>query len=542
MRIRLSGKISVGLLWCALIITVAAPIAAGDSLTALRSENAWIQSAPILAEPHLNQIAMAPSRAEQPQEPRNICLDFHAADIADVLKALSVQSGTNIVTGTDVKGQVTVSLNKVSLHEALDMVTKLSGFKYAAVGRNTYIVGSTPGVSGVLGSEEADTTTEAVVISYANPDQIGQLLTANLPSLKCVPTGAKADQPGPKVIMLTGPKAVVESAKAMINQVELSLSLESRNKIVEVYRLKYANAKDVATMLMTVLPRLAASVGPANGFDKRPPSGVTFVDKASKSGDDESEIKEEPMTIVLAGSAEDVYKAKELIGKVDVKPRQVLIEIKVTDITVSAEKRLGITWSWDNISFSEGTDTDGGGSGKWNRTPIDIDGKLNAMLEDDDANLLANPTVAAIEGKPAVIFIGDEVKYIIKTEETLTGSDVTTETANVGVTLRVIARPDDDGYITMALHPEVSTITAWMSAGSGSLPQISRRYTDHVIRVKDGDTIIIGGLIKDNELNNLTKVPLLSDLPFFGNLFKHREKTKEHSDIAIFLKATVLSD
>ncbi|MEN6372069.1 MAG: secretin N-terminal domain-containing protein [Armatimonadota bacterium] len=546
MRVRLSGKVSLGLLWCALIIAVAAPTAAADALTALRSENVWIQSAPILAEPHLNQIAMAPSSTEakvKPLEPRNISLDFHAADITDVLKALSVQSGTNIVTGTDVKGQVTVSLNKVSLHEALDMVTKLSGFRYAAVGRDTYIVGSTPGVSGVLGSDESDTTTEAVTINYANPDQIGQLLAANMPNLKYVPTGAKADQPGPKVVMLTGPKSVVESAKAMIDQVELSLSQESQNKVVEVYRLKYANAKDVTAMLSTVLPRLAVSVGPANGFDQRPPSGITFVETTGgKGGSDDSQIKEEPMTIVLAGNAEDVYKAKELIGKVDVKPRQVLIEIKVTDITVSAEKRLGITWSWDSISFSEGTDTDGGGNNKWNRTPMNVEGQLSAMLEDDNANLLANPTVAAIEGKPAVIFIGDEVKYIIKTEQTLTGSDITTETANVGVTLRVIARPDDDGYITMALHPEVSTITGWLSVGTGSVPQISRRYTDHVIRVKDGDTIVIGGLIKDNELNNLTKVPLLGDLPFFGNLFKHREKTKEHSDIAIFLKATLLSD
>lgn len=558
MRVKLSGKVSLGLLCCALIIAVAAPAVAVDTLTALRSESTWLQSAPILAEPHLKQIAMAPNRTTVktgPQEIRNINLDFHAADITDVLKALSVQSGTNIVTGTDVKGQVTVSLNRVSLHEALDMVTKLSGYRYAAVGRDTYVVGSTPGVSGVLGGDAAETTTEAVAINYADPEQVGQMLMAHVPGLKYMPTGAKADQPGPKVIVLSGSKSVVDSAKMLIGQVESSLSREADNKIVEVYRLKYASAKDVTVMLTAVLPRLTVSLGPTNGFDETPPAGVTFMQTSSGSGSGasgESEDKEDPTTIVLAGYIEDINKAKEIINTIDIKPRQVLIEAKVTDITVGAQKRLGITWSWNSISFSEGADTDGGGSGTWNRLPLGIEGQLNAMLEDNNAQLLANPTVAAIEGRPAVIFIGDEIKYIIRIEETLTGINFSTETANVGVTLRVIARPDDDGYITMALHPEVSTISDWLTIGTGTggnnaktaiaLPQIARRFTDHVIRVKDGETIVIGGLIRDTEVNNITKIPLFGDLPFFGSLFRHREKTREHSDIAIFLKATVMGD
>ncbi len=563
MRVRSSGIAFAGVLLYVIVFVIAAaiPVTAADTTTQLVSEKSvYVAAAPVITEPSTTRLALA-AEGKGPSEPKNICLDFHAADITDVLKALSVQSGANIVTGTDVKGQVTVSLNKVSLSEALDMVTKLSGFKYAEVGAGTYIVGTGAGISGVLDAGSDETVTEALTIKYANPDQLGQVLTAQVPGLKYTPSGAKTDQPGPKVMIVSGTRSVVDNAKAIVTQVEETMARDAENQTVEVYKLKYASAKDAATLLAAVLPQLTVSLGPTTGFEQRPPSGVTFITSSSggnggSTGDSSQGVsKEEPTAIVMSGTPEDIAKAKELLSTLDIKPKQVLIETKVTDITIGAQKRLGLTWSWNSITYAEnnkGTEVHPVAQGPFDRAPLSISAQLDAMLEDNSAQLLANPTVAAIEGKPAVIFIGDEIKYIIRIDETLTGVNFQTETANVGVTLRVVARPDEDGYITLALHPEVSTISDWLTIGTGTggnnaktaiaLPQISRRFTDHVIRVKDGETIVIGGLIRDYELSNLTKVPLLGDLPFFGGLFRHREKTKEHSDVAIFLKATVMKD
>jgi len=558
MRVRLSTAASASLLWCALVLASVAPAVAADTPTPLKGDNVSMPSAPVIAEPAPLRLALASGQTSGTvrQDPRNISLDFHAADIADVLKALAVQSGANIVTGTDVKGQVTVSLNHVSLHEALDMVTKLSGYRYALVPPDTYVVGTVPGVSGVTGEGALETVSETVSIRYADPEQLAKVLAAQVPGLSYSSSGGKADQPGPKVLVLSGTKAVVDTAKTLVQKVEDTLAVEAAGRTVEVYKMKYLDAKTAAVSLTSVLPRLTVTVGPTTGFNERAPSGVTFMTAGGAGGggaaQGSEQQKEEPRTLILSGTAEDVAKAKEILAGLDTKPKQVLIEAKVTDITLDAQKRLGITWQWTNFTFSEGTKPSGAGDSHFHRLPMSAEGQLDAMLKDNSARLLANPTIAAVEGKPATIFIGDEIKYIVSIQQTLTGITYQTETANVGVTLRVVARPDDDGYVTLALHPEVSVISDFLRIGTGTggnnatsaivLPQIARRFTDHVIRVKAGDTIAIGGLIRDTELNNLTKVPLLGDLPFLGGLFRHRERQKQHSEIAIFLKASLMPD
>lgn len=557
MRVRSSGIAYVGLSVLLLSGMITSTTAAGTS-TPLKSEEAYAQSAPKIAEPAPVMLALASETgltSETINERRDISLDFHAADINDVLKALSLQAGKNIVTGTDVKGQVTVSLNRVSFREALDMITKLSGYNYALVSDDTYIIGSGASISVASGAGPSELT-GTVPIVYSDPDQLGKMLETQVPGVKFSVAGGKSDQPGPKVIVFSGPKDLVDAAKSLIEQVEASMAASTlkayQGRIVEVYRLKYANSTTMIAALQPLLPTVSVVPGPTQGFTDTVPGGVTFVAAAAGNGNSANQTKEETRVIILSGIAEDVAKAKQIIETLDVRPKQVMIETKVTDITIGDQKRLGLSWSWNNVSFAEGEKTNGGGNGTFVRLPAAIDAQLDAMFKDNNAKLLANPTIAALEGKPATIFIGDEIKYIINIQETLTGVTFQTETASVGVTLRVVARPDSDGYITLALHPEVSTVSDWLTIGTGTggnnsktaiaLPQIARRFTDHIVRVKNGESIVIGGLIRDEELNNLTKVPLLGDLPFFGGLFRHREKTKSHSDICIFIKATVMPD
>ena len=75
-----------------------------------------------------------------------------------------------------------------------------------------------------------------------------------------------------------------------------------------------------------------------------------------------------------------------------------------------------------------------------------------------------------------------------------------------------------------------------------TLPTITRRYTDHVVRVKDNSTIVIGGLINDEEVKTMSKIPLLGDLPVLGHLFKHTSKTRGHSEVVIFITASIVKD
>ncbi|MCL6630552.1 MAG: type II and III secretion system protein, partial [Armatimonadetes bacterium] len=94
----------------------------------------------------------------------------------------------------------------------------------------------------------------------------------------------------------------------------------------------------------------------------------------------------------------------------------------------------------------------------------------------------------------------------------------------------------------MNLHPEVSVIVDWKELRDVSLalPQISRRFVDSTVRVKDGETIVIGGLIKDEEIKNMSGIPFLKDLPILGSLFRYDSKSKTHSEVMMFITPKIV--
>ncbi|MDO8683048.1 MAG: hypothetical protein Q7N50_06170, partial [Armatimonadota bacterium] len=270
------------------------------------------------------------------------------------------------------------------------------------------------------------------------------------------------------------------------------------------------------------------------------------------------DLGNQPDYIVLTGPEPQVNEAIGLLNQVDIKLSQILIEAKVVDVMNDALRDIGVDWSWSTFSSRGSVDIS---NVKSNPTelpetaaddarivtralaigPVDLLAKLNLMVSSSKAKLLANPKVATLEGKPSNIFIGDQIKYIISIQNTTTGPNILTETANIGIGLRAIGTVGPDNEITLNLHPEVSVISSFLNLGNGiALPQIATRFTDSTIRIKSGETIVIGGLIRDQDILTMSKVPFLGDLPFLGQLFQHKSKTKNHSEVVIFVTATVL--
>jgi len=319
-----------------------------------------------------------------------------------------------------------------------------------------------------------------------------------------------------------------------------------------------------------VIPSVSVTFGPTSGFQLKSPDTMRsgFGGGAGGSGGGgQYELKTQPDLLVLNGSADDVKAAIGLLEKVDVKQPQILIEAKIVDVKNDATKDLGVEWDWSGFFTSVGqlnTANDKGhetivdeetrvatlqpvDSRIVTRTvqlgPAQLTAALKLMVTSGKANLLANPKVAVVAGKPANIFIGDEVKYVINIQTTTTGQNITTETANVGIQLRVLGLVGGENDITLNIHPEVSVINAWRSFGNGvQLPEIGRRFTDSTIRIKSGETVVIGGLIKEEEILSMSKVPFLGDLPFFGELFKSRSKAKSKSEVVVFITASILPD
>lgn len=499
---------------------------------------------------------------------RNISLNFLGADINDVLKALAVQSGHNIVASKDVKGNVTVSLSKVSIDEAMDYVAKLSGYGY--VNENgTYLVAPRNDLNS-LKSTTGGRNTEVVALNYTNPDDVVALLKTQCPDVEVTKASVQsqkaaksADSSAKAKLVMSGEPERLALATTLVAKVEESMKVQSAEEKTEIYKVKYVNASELKRTLIHMVPGIMVAYAPTEGFDLVAPSDIKVGDAGSSVAAAEKDspssalgsamslpaesdpskplMEPEPenkvQALLVSGNAADVDKALELAQTLDVKSPQIKIDAKVTAITDSGEKKLGLQWEWDQIAFIE-TSTNA-----WKRGPVDFAATLDALVTNGDAQLLASPSIVCLENKPGVFFVGDDVTYIVRVETTPTGQNVTTETKSAGVQLRVVGDVSPDGYITLNLHPEVSVLQLEENrAANIFLPRIKRRFTDHVVRVKNGQTIVIGGLIRNDELESMSKVPLLGDIPFFGNLFRHKSKVTEHTEVVMFITASIMAD
>jgi len=510
--------------------------------------------------PALVRVARTPAMPASSGAGKKVSLNFLGADINDVLKALATQSGENIVASKDVKGEVTVSLSDVTLEEALDYVAKLSGFGYIK-SNGTYLVGTKDALRSMTGEVSVLSTSEVVPVKYTNCDDVLALIKAQCPDVQATKVSMRganksaANTQGPEPessIVLTGPPASIAGAKLLVQQVDIPGENDQAT-----YKVMYVDPDLLAKTLRRLVPAVyveglgmtTASGGDSGGAGAAgAATAPAAAGQGASSGQGMTTTNMDPAaldnlsrTLVITGRKGDVEKARTLIEALDVRSPQIKIEAKITSLTESGEKKLGLSWSWGSFSMLEMSPS------HWQRQPIDFGATLDALITNGDGRLLAAPSLVCLEGKPGMFFVGDQIRFVTQISAGNNGAPtVTTDTANVGVQLSVVGNVASDGYITLNLHPEVSTLKLDQKVDSKdialTLPRITRRYTDHVVRVKTGETIVIGGLILDDELDTLNKVPLLGDLPVLGHLFRHRVKTKEHSEVVIFITASIVND
>ena len=562
---------------------------------------------------------------------RRVSLDFVGADIVDVLKALSLQSGLNVVAGSDVKGIVTVALKNVPMIEALDMVTRLSGFRYAKVG-TTYVVGTGASVAALSrSSSQGQAISAAVAFYYSDGTTLEKSIIQAFPNANVsrVDVGADARKEGSNsstssaasfsgssasinkdsatrfsprggVMNVVGSQDEVEAIKAFVQGTEEGLVASARQQqdaetkvlsllTTETYRLKYASPSELVGIVNRLVPSVQIQAGPTQAFQPRTLNGSASFSSSSPTSASSSPSggatagggagsntgaattgaiatsgpvapSQLPPTLILTGTPPDLARARKILEDTDLRSPQMSYEAKVVDINASDIKQLGLRYDFSRIvnlgepnlkqqgqSPSVGTayndDLRKLNFGTIFRSPYSISVALDALENDNKAHVLARPNLSALDGQSATVFIGDQIKYVINIQNTPTGQNIQTETATVGITLKVTGKSSPDGTITLYVHPEVSSISSYLSLSNGiSLPQIATRFVDTTIRVKDGETIGIGGLIRDDDIKNIQKVPLLGDIPFFGQLFRSRDIRKIHSEVVVFITCRMLKD
>lgn len=247
---------------------------------------------------------------------------------------------------------------------------------------------------------------------------------------------------------------------------------------------------------------------------------------------------------IVTGPPEVVERIIADIKKMDVPPRQIRIDALITEINSQGRQALGLDWSWsDRSSASDSTGvsfTDLVGSigytisGGLDRFLLSLRNEVTA----GNAQIRANPSLVTLEGKPASLFVGKVNYYRI-----VTGTDTTTttrlEAIEAGVSLEITARVADDGTIVMDIAPSVSDVQGY---GNGDLPLIGRRRISTTVRVRDGETIAIGGLLQETTSQVKSQVPLLGSLPIIGRLFSTERSVTDESELIILITPYILHD
>jgi hypothetical protein len=247
--------------------------------------------------------------------------------------------------------------------------------------------------------------------------------------------------------------------------------------------------------------------------------------------------------IVVSGEAGVVARALALAERLDVRRAQVKIAVRITDISTDALRELGVQWGFSNVSIREVAPGKGLSFGTFTRSPLSFDAALSALEKNNRAKLLAAPALSLLDGERGFILIGERLLYprlIGYTQAQTPIFDKAEE--RVGIYLQVAAQMAGDGEITLTIYPQVSVVTSFLNVNGASYPQISTREQQTTIRVKDGEQIVVGGLITDEELSNVQRVPFLSRIPLFGELFTYRKKNKRQSELVVTITPQILRD
>jgi type IV pilus assembly protein PilQ len=189
-----------------------------------------------------------------------------------------------------------------------------------------------------------------------------------------------------------------------------------------------------------------------------------------------------------------------------------------------------------------------GGSANISTFPKALNVTLNVLLQTNKAKLIANPSVVVVDDTEALITIASEVIHKVTSTTSLGVVSTNVELTKAGIFLNVLPRVSDDGFITMRLRPQVSTpLGAPQTFGSTSSPTIVtllnvRDIMTQQVRIKDGQTLVLGGLFTENEAAQIAKFPYLAETPVLGALFRNTLKGRSRTELMLLITAKIVED
>jgi MSHA biogenesis protein MshL len=233
--------------------------------------------------------------------------------------------------------------------------------------------------------------------------------------------------------------------------------------------------------------------------------------------------------------------------------RQVHIQANVIEVELREPFSTGINWSTlfhasAGITVTEESGAKGGGAVTLGVKLRDFDALVRALESQGRVRVLASPSVVAMNNEPAVMRVGTEDVFFLCTSEIdeatgrVTQTTALPQTITEGVVLSVTPQISSDGVISMSIAPTITDRTGQATSRYGdTVPIVSVREANTVVRVREGETVIIAGLMQERPVSYEGKVPVLGDVPLLGGLFRRDEQATHKTDLVILLTPTMRS-
>jgi type II secretory pathway component GspD/PulD (secretin) len=337
-------------------------------------------------------------------------------------------------------------------------------------------------------------------------------------------------------------------------------TLEEYKKIKEnpermtykVLTLYYITAQEAVKLVMPVLSgSTSAKIQASTAAQK-----TISADKGSLTGSGGGDDLAVNDTVVIFDFPENIERAEKVIRQLDVRPRQVLIEATILAARLTEDMQFGIDWNLLTGTAVTGFPSAIGGVGTPAQTTGfagtpgsagltvgmsagNVQAIITALETVTDTTLLANPKILAVNKQEGVVYIGRKIGYQDTATTTQTGG-TTASVAFLETGTRLAFRPyiGDDGYIRMEIYPKDSDGTLKQN----NIPdEVSTELRTNIV-VKDGQTVVIGGLFRDSVVTSKSQVPVFGDLPLIGSLFRGKKDTVSREEVIVILKPHIVDE
>ena len=379
-------------------------------------------------------------------------------------------------------------------------------------------------------------------------------------------------------LIIQGNERAIQEVREFLELIDIS---EEGGGGIHVYYLENADAEQLAGVLSNLAQGVAAGgqAGRNRGRIEAPaPGGNGAGGVAVLEGDVKITADVATNALVITASKSDFLALTEVIKKLDIRRQQVFVEAVIMEITVNKARELGLSFGGaadvgdgavgfgglnaGNALFINPTQlatgfalgllgpggvtlsvpNPTGGTTDVTVPPFGV--VLNALQTDSDINVLSRPTVLATENEESEIIVATSVAVpgnVTISQTGLQNFSITRE--DVGITLRVTPKINESEYVSMQLFQEVKDIINDQTTASGQrLIDTGKRSAKTNVVVKNGETIVIGGLLSDTDRRGERKIPLLGDIPFLGWLFRSTTRSATKQNLLIFLTPTIIND